>query len=47
MLQRDYCGVIGLSTLEGTGEVFKKSSEKPNEIMVAGPGFEPVWAKYY
>jgi integrase len=40
MIQRDYCGVLGLPTL-GTREVLEKCAENPNEIMVAGPGFEP------
>jgi integrase len=40
MIQRDYCGTLGLSTL-GYREVFEKLVENPNEIMVAGPGFEP------
>jgi len=45
MLEKDYVGTLGLSTLhsqQGDREVFEKYAKNPNEIMVAGPGFEPV-----
>ena len=41
MLQRDYAGTLGLSTMQSDQEVFEKSVKNPNENMVAGPGFEP------
>src|SRR5262249_24431019 len=48
MLEKDYCGTLGLSTLERTGTVTGTTEPKsnqdgkfPNENMVAGPGFEP------
>ena len=45
ILEKDYCGTLGLSTLGAKTSqdqtVFEPQSEKPNEIMVAGPGFEP------
>src|SRR5262249_33378374 len=44
MLEKDYVGTLGLSTLhsqQGDREVFEKYAKNPNEIMVAGPGFEP------
>ena len=48
MLEKDYCGTLGLSTLERTGTVTGTTEPKsnqdgkfPNENVVAGPGFEP------
>ena len=43
MIERDYCGILGLSTLNTTHDqtVFKPSTSKYVENLVAGPGFEP------
>jgi integrase len=42
MLEKDYVGTLGLSTHQKANqEVFKKLAKNPNEINVAGPGFEP------
>jgi integrase len=48
MIERDYCGTLGLSTLgrSGNNPVSDRTKiaplcENPSKIVVAGPGFEP------
>jgi integrase len=41
MIEKDYCGTLGLANLGWDQTKIKPHDEKLNEIMVAGPGFEP------
>jgi integrase len=41
MIQKDYCGTLGLPSLGRHQTKIEPESKKLNENMVAGPGFEP------